>query len=373
MNNFVLDFEKPLAELQQKIDELQSLSSNNKLDVSGEIKSLTERLSTMREKIHASLTPWQRVQLARHPQRPHTLDFIEQLFTEFLELAGDRRFKDDKAIVGGFAKLDGKPVMVIGTQKGRDMKDNLLHNFGWPNPEGYRKALRLAMLADKARCPVITFIDTPGAYPGVSSEERHIAEAIAVNLRDMFKLGVPVISVVIGEGGSGGALGIGICNRMLVLENAYYSVITPEGCAAILWKDRSFAPQAAECLQLTADRLLELGVADAIVPEPPGGAHRDWDAAAAAVATELRRQFLELAPLSAAELREQRYEKFRAIGKFVLAEAEPPKPAPGAAADDGGDAAGETEKEGTSPSVSSDGGDAEELASARTRRRKKSE
>ena len=363
-----------LEELQKKIDELKHLSgTGSSAPATAEIAMLTEQLNRMLAEAHRNLSPWQRVLLARHPQRPYTLDYIGRIFTDFMELSGDRRFRDDKAIVGGFAKLDGKPVMVIGTQKGRDMKDNLLHNFGWPNPEGYRKALRLAMLADKARCPVITFIDTPGAYPGVSSEERHIAEAIAVNLRDMFKLGVPVISVVIGEGGSGGALGIGICNRMLVLENAYYSVITPEGCAAILWKDRSFAPQAAECLQLTADRLLELGVADAIVPEPPGGAHRDWDAAAAAVATELRRQFLELAPLSAAELREQRYEKFRAIGKFVLAEAEPPKPAPGAAADDGGDAAGETEKEGTSPSVSSDGGDAEELASARTRRRKKSE
>ena len=312
-----------LEELQKKIDDLKHLSgTGSKAPATSEIAQLTEQLNRMLSEVHRNLSPWQRVLLARHPQRPYTCDYIERIFTDFTELSGDRRFRDDKAIVGGFAKLDGRPVMVLGTQKGRDMKDNVLHNFGWPNPEGYRKALRLAMLADKAKVPLITFIDTPGAYPGVPSEERHIAEAIAVNLRDMFKLRVPVVSVVIGEGGSGGALGIGICNRMLVLENAYYSVITPEGCAAILWKDRSFAPQAAECLQLTADRLLELGVADGIIPEPPGGAHRDWDAAAAAVAAELRRQLFELDKLSPEDLLEQRYRKFRAIGKFVLAEPE---------------------------------------------------
>ena len=265
MSDHQKEAELSLADLQRKIDELKHLSgTGSKAPASAQLAQLTEQLNRMLAEVHRNLSPWQRVLLARHPQRPYTLDYIEHIFTDFMELAGDRRFRDDKAIIGGFAKLDDRPVMVLGTQKGRDMKDNVLHNFGWPNPEGYRKALRLAMLADKAKVPLITFIDTPGAYPGVSSEERHIAEAIAVNLRDMFKLGVPVISVVIGEGGSGGALGIGICNRMLVLENAYYSVITPEGCAAILWKDRSFAPQAAECLQLTADRLLELGIADAI-------------------------------------------------------------------------------------------------------------
>ena len=224
MNSFVLDFEKPLAELQAQIEELQAKADGG-ADHSSEINSLTRRLNKLQEEIHASLTPWQRVQLARHPQRPHMLDFVEQLFTDFMELSGDRRFKDDKAVVGGFAKFNGSPVMVIGTQKGRDMKDNMMRNFGWPNPEGYRKAMRLMRLADRANVPIITFIDTPGAFPGVSSEERHIAEAIAVNLRDMFSLEVPVICVIIGEGGSGGALGIGVGTRLLIMENAYYSEI----------------------------------------------------------------------------------------------------------------------------------------------------
>ena len=325
MNNFYLDFEKPLAELQQKIEELQSLSSNNKLDVSGEIKALTERLDEMREKIHSSLTPWQRVQLARHPQRPHTLDYIDALFTDFLELAGDRRFHDDKSIVGGFAKFNGKPVMVIGTQKGRDMKENVMRNFGWPNPEGYRKALRLMKLADKAKVPVVTFIDTPGAFPGVASEERHIAEAIAVNLRDMFALEVPVVCVIIGEGGSGGALGIGVGNRLLIMENAYYSVITPEGCAAILWKDRAFAPQAAEALSLTAAKLFELKIADEIIAEPIGGAHSAPEKAFEELGKVLKKHLQQLAKMSGGALKKQRYEKFRAMGQFVEAAAEPPR------------------------------------------------
>ena len=328
MNGYVLDFEKPLVELQQKIDELQMLSESKKIDVSGEIKNLTRQLNEMRESIHASLTPWQRVQLARHPQRPHTLDFIQQLFTEFLELSGDRRFKDDKAVVGGFAQFNGAPVMVIGTQKGRDMKDNVMRNFGWPNPEGYRKAMRLMRLADRAGVPIISFIDTPGAFPGVSSEERHIAEAIAVNLRDMFTLTVPVICVIIGEGGSGGALGIGVGNTLLVMENAYYSVITPEGCAAILWKDRAFAPQAAEALNLTAKKLLELKVADEIVMEPLGGAHSDPEAAISEVGKAIAANLKRLNELSGGELKEQRYEKFRAMGAlFVNAPAAPKKTA----------------------------------------------
>lgn len=233
-----------------------------------------------------------------------------------MELSGDRRFSDDKAVVGGFARFQGKPVMVIGTQKGRDMKSNVYRNFGWPNPEGYRKAMRLMKLADEAGVPVITLIDTPGAYPGVTSEERHIGEAIAVNLRDMFSLSVPVIAVVIGEGGSGGAIGIGVGNRILILENAYYSVITPEGCAAILWKDRKYAPQAAEALDLTAERLMELGIADGIVKEPFGGAQRDYDKAAEYLAAALAEQLAELKKLSPSKLRDQRYEKFRAIGEF---------------------------------------------------------
>ena len=325
MNNFVLDFEKPLAELQQKIDELQTLTDSNKLDVSGEIKSLTKRLNEMREKIHAALTPWQRVQLARHPQRPHTLDFVEQLFTEFLELSGDRRFKDDKAVVGGFAKFNGEPVMVIGTQKGRDMKDNMMRNFGWPNPEGYRKAMRLMRLADRAGVPIVSFIDTPGAFPGVTSEERHIAEAIAVNLRDMFALRVPVVCVIIGEGGPGGALGIGVGNRLLAMENAYYSVITPEGCAAILWKDRAYAPKAAEALNLTAKKLLELNVADEIIMEPLGGAHSAPEAAIAEVGKAIAANLKQLAKMSGDELKSQRYEKFRAMGKLFVTPPEPEK------------------------------------------------
>jgi len=328
MNNIVLDFEKPLVELQQKIDELKTLSDGKQPNVSEEIKSLTKRLNEMREKIHASLTPWQRVQLARHPQRPHTLDFVEQLFTDFLELSGDRRFKDDKSIVGGFAKFNGAPVMVIGTQKGRDMKDNVMRNFGWPNPEGYRKAMRLMRLADRANVPVISFIDTPGAFPGVSSEERHIAEAIAVNLRDMFSLRVPVVCIIIGEGGSGGALGIGVGNRLLVMENAYYSVITPEGCAAILWKDRAFAPQAAEALNLTARKLVELNVADEIIMEPMGGAHSDPEAAIAEVGKAIAENLKALKRLDGEALKEQRYEKFRAMGTlFVNAPGEAKKSA----------------------------------------------
>ena len=266
--------------------------------------------------IYGNLTPWQRVQLARHPERPYTLDYIDRIFSNFMELSGDRRYSDDKAIIGGFARFQGKPVMVIGTQKGRDMKSNVYRNFGWPNPEGYRKAMRLMQLADEAGVPIITFIDTPGAYPGVTSEERHIGEAIAVNLRDMFSLSVPVIAVVIGEGGSGGAIGIGVGNRILILENAYYSVITPEGCAAILWKDRKYAPQAADALDLTAERLLELGIADSIVKEPFGGAQRDYDKAAEYLATALAGQLAELKKLSPTKLRDQRYEKFRAIGEF---------------------------------------------------------
>jgi len=318
MNSFVLDFETPLAELQQKIDELRAVAENGNSDVSEEIKSLTKRLAEMQENIHAALTPWQRVQLARHPQRPHALDFIEQLFTDFLELSGDRRFKDDKAVVGGFAKFNGMPIMVIGTQKGRDMKENVMRNFGWPNPEGYRKAMRLMRLADRAGVPVITFIDTPGAFPGVSSEERHIAEAIAVNLRDMFSIKVPIVCVIIGEGGSGGALGIGVGNKLLIMENAYYSVITPEGCAAILWKDRAFAPQAAEALSLTARKLVELNVADEIVMEPLGGAHSAPAAAIAEVGKAIAANLKELVKLDGETLKKQRYEKFRAMGSLFV-------------------------------------------------------
>ncbi|MDD3886321.1 MAG: acetyl-CoA carboxylase carboxyltransferase subunit alpha [Victivallaceae bacterium] len=317
-----LEFEKPLCELKSKIDELQKFSSGNGIDVSSQIAALNQELEAKRHDIYSSLTPWQRVQLARHPERPYTLDYIERMFSCFVELAGDRRFRDDKAVVGGFAKFRDKPVMVIGTQKGRDMKSNVYRNFGWPGPEGYRKAMRLMKLADKAGVPIVTFIDTPGAYPGVSSEERHIGEAIAVNLRDMFSLGVPVVAVVIGEGGSGGAIGIGVGNRVLVMENAYYSVITPEGCAAILWKDRQFAPQAANALHLTAHDMLELGIADEVVAEPFGGAQTDYDAAAALLGDAIAGQLNTLRKLSATKLRDQRYEKFRSIGEYTTVEAD---------------------------------------------------
>ena len=317
MSELKLEFEKPIRELQRKIDEMKRFSSENKLDVSEEISALEQKLENMTREIYSSLTPWQRIQLARHPDRPYTLDYIERLFPGFIELSGDRRFSDDKAVVGGFAKFNGKPVMIIGTQKGREMKENLYRNFGWPSPEGYRKALRLMQLADKAGVPIITLIDTPGAFPGVASEERHISEAIAVNLRDMFKLKVPVIAVIIGEGGSGGAIGIGVGNRVLIMENAYYSVITPEGCAAILWKDRAYAPRAAEALKITADKLIELDIADEIIPEPFGGAQRDYDAAAENLAAALKKQLEELEKFSGEELADQRYAKFRAIGRYV--------------------------------------------------------
>ena len=323
MSEIFLDFEKPVAELQKKIDELQQYSAKNHIDVSAELAALDARIRQTREDIYSHLTPWQRVQLARHPERPYTLDYIARMFTDYIELAGDRRFRDDQSVVGGFAKFNGKPLMVIGTQKGRDMKSNVYRNFGWPNPEGYRKALRLMKIAELAGAPVVTFIDTPGAFPGIASEERHIGEAIAVNLRDMFLLKVPVVSVVIGEGGSGGALGLGVGNRILALENSYYSVITPEGCAAILWKDRKFAPQAAEALQLTAQKLAEYGIADAIVPEPVGGAQHDYDLAAANLSAELSKQLSELKKLSPTRLREQRYAKFRQIGHYVEESTEP--------------------------------------------------
>ncbi len=338
MAEYHLEFEKPLVELTRKIGELKKFSENNQIDVSEQLAALTLRLEETRREIYSNLTPWQRVQLARHPERPYTLDYIERIFTNFIELSGDRRFRDDKAIVGGFAKFRGRPVMVIGTQKGRDMKSNVYRNFGWPSPEGYRKAMRLMELADKADVPIITLIDTPGAFPGVSSEERHIAEAIAVNLRDMFRLRVPVIAVIIGEGGSGGAIGIGVGNRVLIMENAYYSVITPEGCAAILWKDRKFAPQAAEALQLTAEKLLQLGIADEIIPEPEGGAQRDYAKAAELLGEVLDRHLSELRKLSATRLREQRYAKFRAMGEFT--DAPPVK----VAAAEEKESAGEAEK-----------------------------
>jgi acetyl-CoA carboxylase carboxyl transferase subunit alpha len=314
-----LDFEKPIIELQNKLDELREHPEKHSLDISfeEEIQLIEKKLEETRRQIFSNLTAWQRVQLARHPKRPYTLDYVQKAFTDFEELHGDRLYAEDRAMVGGFARLGEHRVMVIGTQKGRDTKENILRNFGSAHPEGYRKALRLMRLAHKFGLPIITLIDTAGAYPGVGAEERHIAEAIAVNLREMTLFDVPIIATVIGEGGSGGALGIGLADRVLILENAYYSVISPEGCAAILWEDRAAAPKAAEALKITARDLLELGLVDEIVPEPLGGAHNDPAIAAANLKTHLLKHLEELLALPSAERLKKRYEKFRAHGHFA--------------------------------------------------------
>ncbi len=309
-----LEFEKPLLELENRIAELRA--SEDPLAARDEIAKLEERLARQQQRIYASLTAWQRTQIARHPKRPHTLDLVGLLLEDWVELHGDRVFGDDKAIVGGLATFDGEPVVVIGHQKGRDTRENIARNFGMPHPEGYRKALRLMQLAGKFGKPIITFIDTPGAYPGLGAEERGQAEAIARNLREMAGLPTPVICVVTGEGGSGGALAIGVGNRVLMLEYAIYSVISPEGCAAILWGDGAKAPEAAELMRVTAPDLLKLGVIDAIVPEPVGGAHRNWEATAASLRAALRDQIWELKSKSEAELIEERHGKFRRIGVF---------------------------------------------------------
>jgi acetyl-CoA carboxylase carboxyl transferase subunit alpha len=309
-----LEFEKPLLELENRIAELRA--SEEPLEARDEIAKLEERLARQQQRVYAGLTAWQRAQIARHPKRPHTLDLVNLLLEDWVELHGDRVFGDDKAIVGGLATFDGDPVVLIGHQKGRDTRENIARNFGMPHPEGYRKALRLMQFAAKFGKPIITFIDTPGAYPGLGAEERGQAEAIARNLREMAGLPTPVICVVTGEGGSGGALAIGVGNRVLMLEYAIYSVISPEGCAAILWGDAAKAPEAAELMRVTAPDLLKLGVIDAIVPEPVGGAHRNWEAAAASLRAALRDQLWQLKSKSEAELIEERHEKFRRIGVF---------------------------------------------------------
>jgi acetyl-CoA carboxylase carboxyl transferase subunit alpha len=313
-----LDFEKPIIELQAKLEELRQHPEKHSLGVSfeEEIQLIEKKLAETRRHIFSNLTAWQRVQLARHPKRPYTLDYLKESFSDFQELHGDRLFAEDRAMVGGFAKLGEHRVMVIGTQKGRDTKENILRNFGSAHPEGYRKALRLMRLANKFGLPIITLIDTAGAYPGVGAEERHIAEAIAVNLREMMLLEVPIIAAVIGEGGSGGALGIGVADRVLILENAYYSVISPEGCAAILWKDRANAGKAAAALKITANDLLGLKLVDEIIPEPLGGAHTDTAIAASNLKTHLLKHLEEILTLPVAERLKKRYEKFRAHGHF---------------------------------------------------------
>jgi len=317
-----LDFEQPLLELENRIATLRAEEKSPK--VRDEIARLEERLERQRQKTFANLTAWQRTQLARHPRRPHTRDYIRLLFEDFVELHGDRLYGDDAAVVGGLARFDGQGVVLVGHQKGRDTREKIARNFGMPHPEGYRKALRLMQLAEKFAKPVVTFIDTPGAYPGIGAEERGQAEAIARNLREMAALRTPIVAVVTGEGGSGGALAIGMGNRVLMLEHAIYSVISPEGCAAILWGDASKAAEAAESMKITAPDLLRLGVIDAIVPEPLGGAHRDWDAAADFLRKALHDHLDDLVSRGGEALVAERHEKFRRIG--VFAEASTPRP-----------------------------------------------
>lgn len=312
-----LSFEKPLVELQDKIKELRRFTEEKGIDFSDEVKRLEQKAKELAEQIYGNLTPWQRVQIARHPERPTTLDYIQLLFTDFMEVHGDRLFGDDHSIVGGIAKLDGRPVTVIGHQKGKDTKDNIKRNFGMAHPEGYRKALRIMQQADKFGRPIICFINTSGAYPGKAAEERGQSEAIARNLREMATFRVPIICIVTGEGGSGGALAISVGNRLYMLENSWYSVIAPESAAAILWRDSSLGMRAAESMKITAPDLLELGVIDGIIPEPFGGAHRDLIAQASSVKAVIAEQLEQLGQLSPDELIQDRYEKFKQIGQYA--------------------------------------------------------
>jgi acetyl-CoA carboxylase carboxyl transferase subunit alpha len=312
----VLDFEEPIVELENKIAEVRDHLKAMNLDSSEELERLEKKAAEKRRSIFSHLSRWQRYQLAKHPDRPYTQDYLDRICASFLELHGDRRFADDKAVIGGMAEIDGQQVMIIGQQKGRDTKNKLLRNFGMMNPEGYRKAVRLMQLAEKFKRPVVTLIDTPGAYPGIGAEERGQAEAIARNLFEMARLKVPIISIVIGEGASGGALGIGVGDRLIMLENAWYSVISPEGCAAILWKSAEFAPQAADAMRITSSDLLELGVIDEIIAEPEGGAHRNYDAAATSVKESILRNLNELARQSPEELFAGRVEKYAKMGAW---------------------------------------------------------
>ena len=312
-----LDFEKPVFELERRLQDLKDHSDEHDVDLDSAVKAVEGKLRETRRQIYSNLTAWQRVQIARHVQRPFALDYIERYFTNWIELHGDRRFADDKAMPSGLAMLGTQRCVVITHQKGRNTKENVMRNFGCAHPEGYRKALRLMRVGEKFGMPVISLIDTPGAFPGIGSEERHISEAIAVNLREMMRLRVPIIAAVIGEGGSGGALGIGVADRVLILENAYYSVISPEACSAILWRDRRHAAEAAEALKLTAQDLLKLNVVDEIVPEPEGGAHRDYDSVGENLSRALRRNLQHISKIPIDELLKKRYEKFRRIGIFT--------------------------------------------------------
>jgi acetyl-CoA carboxylase carboxyl transferase subunit alpha len=311
-----LDFEKPIAELEDQLDRLRDKANGTDLAVDAEVKKIEKKIGALKKEIYDNLTAWQRVQIARHTARPFALDYLGLCFEDFTELHGDRLFGDDASMPCGLAKIDGRPVAVVTNQKGRDTKENILRNFGSAHPEGYRKALRVMRLAEKFGLPIVALIDTPGAFPGIGAEERHIAESIAVNLREMMLLETPVVAVIIGEGGSGGALGIGVADKVLIMENAYYSVISPEGCAAILWKHRSHAPEAAEALKLTANNLKEFGLVDGVVPEPRGGAHHDAAAAAELLKKSIVQALDELAGEPARKLLDARYEKFRRMGVF---------------------------------------------------------
>jgi acetyl-CoA carboxylase carboxyl transferase subunit alpha len=314
---YALEFEKPLAELERQVDELRRISEERGIDVADEVSTLEAKLATMREEIYRSLTPMQRVQVARHPRRPYALDYLSSIFTDFIELHGDRLFRDDPAIVGGWARLNGQSVMVIGHQKGRDTKENIKRNFGMPHPEGYRKALRLMQAAARFRAPIITLIDTPGAYPGLGAEERGQSEALARNILEMSALPTPIIAVVIGEGGSGGALALGVADRVLMFENSVYSVISPEGCATILWKDSTQRERAAEALKLTSADLTRLGLIDEVIPEPIGGAHFDPETAGESLRAALIKTLNELNKVRPEKLVKRRHDKYAAMGAYA--------------------------------------------------------
>jgi len=316
----ILDFEKPIFELENKIEELKNFGSTKKINLKPEIEKLEKKLDKVKSEIYSKLTVWQRVQIARHPNRPYTMDYINMMTTDFVELHGDRLFADDLALLAGFATIDDVKVMVMGHQKGRDTKENVMRNFGCAHPEGYRKAIRLMQLAEKCQLPIVIFIDTPGAYPGVGAEERGQAQAIASNLKDMAQIKCPIIASVIGEGGSGGALGIGVADRVNILQNAYYSVISPEGCASILWRNSVKAPEAANALKLTGEDLIKFGIIDDIVPEPEGGAHRDPEQVSNNLKELILGNIKELSSLSKGDLLEARYNRFRKIGEFTTDE-----------------------------------------------------
>ncbi len=313
----VLDFEKPIVEIQKKIDELKKMSEDSGMDLDSQIENFEQQAQDYKKELYSKLKPSQKLQIARHPERPKFLDYVELICEDFIELHGDREGMDDRAIIGGIAKIDGKPVMIIGIQKGKTTKENLEYNFGMPQPQGYRKALRLFKHANKFNMPIITIIDTPGAYPGIKAEETGQGVAIAVNLREMSKLNVPIVAIITGEGCSGGALGLAVADRVMMLEHAYYTVISPEGCASILWRDAARFADAAEALKITSKDLLELGIIDEEIPEPLGGAHADYKAVSESMKSSILNALKELSDKTSDELREERYNKFRKMGKFI--------------------------------------------------------